>query len=226
VQCSCSRCDHPLPLLSDELIRLSFSFCGAALIKLGCHLMLPKRSFLSSPRLPGLTMMLLCYLLPQGPLRIIQGSSGVLLPGTGNKRPAATPKRPASPRATTTQQQLQHQQPQPLHPSTIHLTEQPIVQHYPTSPHMRSPPTPTSPPGYYLDSSRDVYARLPADSTRHQQQQPQQPSDLDAHYWRNMFKALGYEPSMDVMHSSDGYIYPTIPEPNPYAPTIGSAFGR
>ena len=60
-----------------------------------------------------------------------------------------------------------------------------------------------------------------------QQQQPQQqPSDLDAHYWRNMFKALGYEPSMEVMHSSDGYIYSTIPEPNPYAPTIGSAFGR
>jgi hypothetical protein len=59
-----------------------------------------------------------------------------------------------------------------------------------------------------------------------QNMQPQQPSDLDAHYWRNMFKALGYDPSMDVVHSSDGYVYSTIPEPNPYAPTIGSAFGR
>ena len=127
------------------------------------------------------------------------------------------------------QQQQQQQQPQPQHPSTIHLTEQPIVQHYPTSPHMRSPPTPTSPPGYYLDSSRDVmpgYHPTPQGMQQQQQQQQQQPSDLDAHYWRNMFKALGYEPSMDVMHSSDGYIYPTIPEPNPYAPTIGSAFGR
>ena len=126
-------------------------------------------------------------------------------------------------------QQQQQQQPQPQHPSTIHLTEQPIVQHYPTSPHMRSPPTPTSPPGYYLDSSRDVmpgYHPTPQGMQQQQQQQQQQPSDLDAHYWRNMFKALGYEPSMDVMHSSDGYIYPTIPEPNPYAPTIGSAFGR
>jgi hypothetical protein len=56
--------------------------------------------------------------------------------------------------------------------------------------------------------------------------QQQQPSDLDAHYWRNMFKALGYEQSMEVMQSSDGYMYPTIPEPNPYAPTMGSAFGR
>jgi hypothetical protein len=123
------------------------------------------------------------------------------------------------------QQQHQHQQLQPSHPATIHLTEQPIVQHYPSSPpHMRSPPTPTSPPGYYLDSSRDVmpggYQPAP------QNMQPQQPSDLDAHYWRNMFKALGYDPSMDVVHSSDGYVYSTIPEPNPYAPTIGSAFGR
>jgi hypothetical protein len=125
------------------------------------------------------------------------------------------------------QQQLQQPQPQPLHPSTIHLTEQPIVQHYPVSPHMRSPPTPTSPPGYYLDSSRDVLPGYqPTPQGMHQQQQQQQPSDLDAHYWRNMFKALGYEPSMEIMHSSDGYIYPTIPEPNPYAPTIGSAFGR
>jgi hypothetical protein len=57
-------------------------------------------------------------------------------------------------------------------------------------------------------------------------QQQQQSSDLDAHYWRNMFKALGYEQSMEIMHSSDGYIYPTIPEHNPYTPTIGGAFGR
>jgi len=122
------------------------------------------------------------------------------------------------------QQQQQQQHPQPPHPSAIHLTEQPIVQHYPASPHMRSPPTPTSPPGYYLDSSRDVMPGY--QPTPQGMQQQQQPSDLDAHYWRNMFKALGYEPSMDVMQSSDGYIYPTIPEPNPYAPTIGSAFGR
>ena len=91
---------------------------------------------------------------------------------------------------------------------------------------MRSPPTPTSPPGYYLDSSRDVIPGYQPAPQGIQQQQQQQPSDLDAHYWRNMFKALGYEQSMEVMHSSDGYIYPTIPEPNPYAPTIGSAFGR
>lgn len=122
------------------------------------------------------------------------------------------------------QGQQQQQQPQPPHPSTIHLPEQPIVQHYPASPHMRSPPTPTSPPGYYVDASRDVMPGY--QPTPQSIQQQQQPSDLDAHYWRNMFKALGYEPSMDVMHSSDGYIYPTIPEPNPYAPTIGSAFGR
>ena len=124
------------------------------------------------------------------------------------------------------QQQQQQHQPQPLHPSAIHLTEQPIVQHYPVSPHMQSPPTPTSPPGYYLDSSRDVMPGYqPTPQGMPQQQQQQQPSDLDAHYWRNMFKALGYEPSMEVVQS-DGYIYPTIPEPNPYAPTIGSAFGR
>ena len=133
---------------------------------------------------------------------------------------------PGFPQGQQQQQQQQQYQSQPPHPSTIHLMEQPIVQHYPASPHMRSPPTPTSPPGYYLDSSRDVMPGYQPTPQGMQPQQPQQPSDLDAHYWRNMFKALGYEPSLDVMHSSDGYIYPTIPEPNPYAPTIGSAFGR
>ena len=122
------------------------------------------------------------------------------------------------------QSQPQQPQPQPPHPSTIHLTEQPMVQHYPASPHMRSPPTPTSPPGYYLDTSRDVMSGY--QPTPQGIQQQQQSSDLDAHYWRNMFKALGYEQSIEVVQSSDGYMYPTIPEPSPYAPTIGSAFGR
>ena len=66
------------------------SFYGAALIKLGYHLMLLRRSTLSSPRLQGLTMMLLSFLLPRDPPRIIRGSFEVLLPGTGNKHPAAT----------------------------------------------------------------------------------------------------------------------------------------
>ena len=70
---------------------LSLSYCGAGLIKLGCHLTLPKRSTLSFPRLPELTMMLLCYLLPQGPPRIIRGSFEALLPVTGSKRQTATP---------------------------------------------------------------------------------------------------------------------------------------
>ena len=68
----------------------SISFWGAALIKLGSHLMPPRRSTLSYRRLPELTTMLLCYLLPRGPLRIIRGFSGALLPGIGNKCPAAT----------------------------------------------------------------------------------------------------------------------------------------
>lgn len=83
----------PCPVCQDELMHLSLSFCEAALIKLGCHLMLPKRSTLSSPRLPGPTMMLLSYLLPQGPHRIIRGSSEVLSPGIDNKHLAATPQR-------------------------------------------------------------------------------------------------------------------------------------
>jgi hypothetical protein len=70
----------------------SFSFCGAALIRLGCHRMLPGRYTLLSHRPLELTMMLLCCLLPQGLLHTIQGSSGVLLLGTDNKHPVATQK--------------------------------------------------------------------------------------------------------------------------------------
>lgn len=98
MQCSYSRWDRPpYRILPDELILyFSSSFCGAALIKSGYHLTLPERSTLSSPRLPGLTMTRLSYLLPQGPLRIIHGSSEVLLLGTGNKHPATTRQRLAT----------------------------------------------------------------------------------------------------------------------------------
>jgi hypothetical protein len=67
------------------------SFCGAASIKLGYHLMLPKRSILSFPKLPELTTMLLSYRLPRGPPRITPGSFEALLPETGNRCPTATP---------------------------------------------------------------------------------------------------------------------------------------
>jgi hypothetical protein len=81
------------PVLSDELT-LSFSFYGAALIKSGCHLMLPKRSTPSFPRLPELTTMLPSCLRPQGPPRITRGFFEVLLPVTDNKHPVVTPPRP------------------------------------------------------------------------------------------------------------------------------------
>jgi len=78
-----------LPFTSSHT--LFFSFCGAVLIRLGCHPTPRRRSTLLSHTLPGLTTTLLCFLLPQGPLRTIQDSCGVLSPVIGNKHPVATP---------------------------------------------------------------------------------------------------------------------------------------